>query len=196
MSLKAQKIGLYFGSFNPIHIGHLIIANHFLNFSDLDQLWFVISPHSPFKEKKSLLEDHHRLNMVKIAIDDNSKFRASDIEFSLPQPSFTVHTLAALTEKYPEKRFQLVMGSDNLIGFERWKNYEEIINNYRILVYPRPGRSESALINHPQVSIVKAPLMEISSSFIRKCIAEGISVQYLVKPEVRNYIDEMNFYKD
>ena len=129
-------------------------------------------------------------------IDDNPDFRASDIEFSLPQPSFTVHTLAALTEKYPEKQFQLVMGSDNLIGFERWKNYEEIINNYRILVYPRPGSSESELMKHPQVSIVKAPLMEISSSFIRKCIAEGISVQYLVKPEVRNYIDEMNFYKD
>lgn len=190
-----KKTGLYFGSFNPIHNGHLIIANQMLVNSDLDEIWFVISPHNPLKEKTSLLDDHHRLAMVKIAIDDNPKFKASDIEFSMPIPSFTIHTLVTLEEKYPNRSFGLIIGSDNLHSFEKWFNYEQILNNYKLYVYPRPNYLACQFKNHPSVKWVDAPLIEISSSYIRESIKNSNSVKYLLPEKVEEYINEMHFYK-
>ncbi|NVN96132.1 MAG: nicotinate-nucleotide adenylyltransferase [Bacteroidetes bacterium] len=190
-----KKTGLYFGSFNPIHIGHLIIANQMLANSDMDEIWFVISPQNPLKEKASLLEDHHRLALVKIAIDDNPLFKACDIEFKLPQPSFTIHTLVNLEEIYPQRQFCLIIGSDNLSSFHKWFNYEEILNRYQLLVYPRPGFDGGAFANHPSVKWVESPLMEISSSYIRSAIQNGKSVKYLLPEKVLTYIEEMHFYK-
>lgn len=200
-----MKIGLYFGSFNPIHIGHLILANYIANTQDVDQIWFVISPQNPFKEKKSLLADNHRLALVKEAIEDNPKFRASDIEFNLPTPSYTVNTLEHLREKYPNYDFSLIMGEDNLRSFHKWKNYEVILERHRIFVYPRvmtiqEARKETLdsnnLKNHSQIQFCEdAPLMKISSSYIRKAIKNGQDTKYLLSEPVWKYIDEMNFYK-
>ena len=190
-----KKTGLYFGSFNPIHIGHLIIANQMLANSDLDEIWFVISPQNPLKEKASLLEDHHRLALVKIAIDDNPLFKACDIEFKLPQPSFTIHTLVNLEEIYPQRQFCLIIGSDNLSSFHKWFNYEEILNRYQLLVYPRPDFDGSEFTNHPSVKWVASPLMEISSSYIRNAIKQGKSMKYLLPEKVLTYITEMHFYE-
>ena len=197
-----MKIGLYFGSFNPIHVGHLVIANHMADFYDFDQVWFVVSPHNPHKKKASLLEDYHRLALVKIAIEDNPKLAASDIEFKLPQPSYTVTTLAYLKEKYPKNEFALLMGEDNLRSFHKWKNYEEILNHHSVYVYPRLSDEKSN--NSPQMSVSKhknihfcseVPVMKISSSFIRKAIKEGKDVRYLLTQPVHQYVDEMNFYR-
>lgn len=190
-----RKTGLYFGSFNPIHIGHLIIANHLVNYSELDELWFVISPQNPLKKKSSLLADYHRLEMVKLAIDDNPQFKASDIEFKLLQPSYTIHTLTYLSEKHPDHQFYLIMGADNLTVLDKWKNYEQILEQYHICVYPRPGFDGGDFRNHPQVQWIDAPLIEISSSFIRQAIHEGKPVRYYLHPAVWKYMDEMNFYK-
>jgi len=190
-----KKTGLYFGSFNPIHIGHLIIANQMLANSDLDEIWFVISPQNPLKEKASLLEDHHRLALVKIAIDDNPLFKACDIEFKLPQPSFTIHTLVNLEEIYPQRQFCLIIGSDNLSSFHKWFNYEEILNRYQLLVYPRPGFDGGAFANYPSVKWVASPLMEISSSYIRNAIKHDKSMKYLLPEKVLTYITEMHFYE-
>lgn len=191
-----KKTGLYFGSFNPIHVGHLIIANHMVEHTDLDEVWFVISPHNPFKNKASLLADHHRYAMVNIAVEDNPKLWASNIEFKLPQPSYTVHTLAFLEEKYPQKQFVLIMGGDNLASFHKWKNYTHILDNYEIKVYPRPGEKLPELASHPHIKIVNnVPLMQISSSFIRQCIREGKSVEYLLSDKVFKYLTEMHFYE-
>ena len=197
MPIKGKKkTGLYFGSFNPIHVGHLIIANHMVEHTDLDEVWFVISPHNPFKKKTSLLADHHRYAMVNIAVEDNPKLWASNIEFKLPQPSYTVHTLAFLEEKYPEKQFVLIMGGDNLAGLHKWKNYTHILENYEIKVYPRPGEELPELAAHPHIKIVEnVPLMQISSSFIRQCIREGKSVEYLLSDKVFKYLTEMHFYE-
>jgi len=189
-----KKTGLYFGSFNPIHIGHLVIANQMLANSDMDEIWFVISPHNPLKEKTSLLEDHHRLALVKIAIDDNPHFRACDIEFKLPQPSYTMHTLLNLEEAYPQRQFCLIIGSDNLSHFNKWFNYEEILNRYQLLVYPRPGFDGGEFAKHPSVKWVASPLMEISSSYIRMAIQNGKSLKYLLPEKVLTYIAEMHFY--
>jgi nicotinate-nucleotide adenylyltransferase len=196
MSLEPKKkIGLLFGSFNPIHIGHLIIANYMLEFSDLAEVWFVVSPHNPLKDKKTLLADHHRLAMVNTAIEDNYNFRASSIEFKLPQPSYTIDTLTYLTEKYPEKDFVLIMGSDNLASLDKWKNYNQLLDLYSMYVYPRPGDDGGVFKNHKSVKMLDAPLMEISSSFIRTAVRDKKNVQYMLPPKVYEYILEMHFYE-
>ncbi len=189
-----KKTGLFFGSFNPIHIGHLAIANYIVEFTDLDNIWFVVSPHNPLKPKKSLLADNHRYYMVNLAVEDDHRFKVSNIEFHLPQPSYTVNTLAYLKEKYPGIEFSLIMGADNILTINKWRNYEYILNNYRIFVYPRPDY-DLKNIDYPNVEIVNAPIMQISASFIRKAIKEGKDVRYFLLPKVWNYIDEMNFYK-
>ena len=187
--------GLYFGSFNPIHIGHLAIANYMIEFSNLDQLWFVISPQNPLKEKKSLLKDYHRLEMVRLAIEDDERFRASDIEFKLPTPSYTIDTLAYLEEKNPGKEFQLVMGADQLRTFHKWKNADLIAERYPRLIYPRPGADMEAIARLHNASVVDAPLMEISSSSIRQAIGEGKDVRHLVPARAYKYMREMHFYE-
>ncbi len=189
-----MKVGLYFGSFNPIHIGHMAIANYMVEFTDLQQLWFVISPHNPFKERKTLLDDHHRLELVERAISGDDRLRASDIEFKMPTPSYTIDTLAWLSEKHPGHDFVIIMGSDGLPAFPKWKNASEIQKNYPRYVYPRPG----VIINttgQKNLDIVDAPHIEISSSFIRKAIAEGKKVNHFLPPPAWKYLDEMNFYR-
>ena len=199
-----KRIGLYFGTFNPIHVGHLIIANHMAQYTELDQVWFVVSPQNPLKQKASMLADYHRLALVRIAIEDNPRLRASNIEFSLPKPSYTSHTLAALQEAHPDHAFSLIMGEDNLNSFPKWKNHENILEQHQLLVYPRVesdqnlsvnAEGRSPLLDHPNVNMVDAPLMKISASFIRKSIATGKSVSYLLTPAVMQYVEEMNFYK-
>ncbi len=195
-TLSNKKTGLFFGSFNPIHTGHLIIANHIVEHTDLEEVWFVISPHSPFKKKSTLLADHHRYALVNYAVEDNPNLWASNIEFGLPQPSYTAHTLSFLEEKYPMKEFSLIMGEDNIIHIDKWKNYEFIINNFPIYVYPRPNITKSIFLSLPNVHIVKdVPMMNISSSFIRKSIKEGKDVRYLLSKRVYDYVMEMNFYR-
>lgn len=190
-----MKTGLYFGSFNPIHIGHLVIANFMIEFTELKQLWFVVSPQNPLKEKRSLLKDYHRLEMVRLAVEEDDRFRASDIEFKLPTPSYTIDTLAYLEEKYPGREFQLVMGADGLRTFHKWKHADLIVKNYHRLIYPRPGESGSSTSDLPNATLVQAPLMEISSSFIRKAIAEGKDVRHLVPAKAYQYMREMHFYE-
>jgi nicotinate-nucleotide adenylyltransferase len=192
---KRKTTGLYFGSFNPVHIGHLIIANHILEWTELNEVWFVISPQNPLKQKKTLLDDHHRLALVNAAIEDNPKFRASNIEFGLPQPSYTINTLTVLSEKYPNRNFALVMGADNLQTIHKWKNYELILKDYRIFVYPRQDADGGFYRNHPNVTWADAPLMQISSTSIREAIRSGKSVKYLLPEKVDEYIKEMHFYK-
>ena len=162
-----MKIGLFFGSFNPVHCGHMVLAGYMSEFTDLEQIWFIVSPHNPLKLKNSLLQDYHRMSLVKIAIGDNRKLKASDIEFKLPRPSYTINTLAYLFEKFPSHQFVLILGSDNLESFTKWKNYSEILDQVELYVYPRKDSAGGELINHPKVKKIPAPLMEISSSFIR-----------------------------
>lgn len=195
--MSATKIGLYFGTFNPIHIGHLVIANHFAEFTALDEVWFIVTPHNPFKEKKSLLEDHHRYEMVYRATESYPKLKPSRIEFKLPQPNYTVNTLAHLEEKYPEKEFILIMGEDNLTHLHKWKNHEFLTENFEIYVYPRVAGSspKAALSRHPKVTRIEAPIMQISSSFIRQSIKDDKNITPLLPPKVWPYLDEMNFYR-
>lgn len=190
------KTGLYFGSFNPIHVGHLAIANAILDEAGLREVWFVLSPQNPFKEQKNLLPDHHRLQILKVAIEDNPRFRACDIEFSLPRPSYTSLTLAHLGERYPDKDFCLIMGADNLASFHRWHNYRYIIDNYHICVYPRVDSPKTQWDDHPHVHLINSPLFNISSSYIRECIKNGKSVKYILTDPVLKYVEEMNFYKN
>ncbi len=190
-----MKIGLFFGSFNPVHVGHMIIANHMAQYTDLDQVWMIVSPHNPHKAKKTLANDHDRLHLVKLAIGDNPKLRASNIEFKLPQPSYTIDTLTHLSEKYPANEFVLIMGGDNLGTFHKWKNYELILKNYKIFIYKRPNYALGDLAEHPSVSVFDAPLMEISASFIRKARQEGKSVEYLVPDRVLEEIEKSNMYR-
>ena len=198
-----KKIGLYFGTFNPIHVGHLIIANYMADYTELDEVWLVVSPQNPLKKKETLLKDHHRLSLVRIALEDNTKLMASNIEFDLPIPSYTINTLVHLKEKHETYEFHLIMGEDNLRSFHKWKNQEEIINNHKIFVYPRvlteqemeDNTIEFSSFNHSNVIRCQAPIMKISSSFIRKAIKNGKDVRYLLTPEVFKYVDEMNFYK-
>ena len=192
-----MKIGLYFGTFNPIHVGHLTIANHLAEYSDLDQVWFIVTPQSPFKKKSSLLDNHHRYQMVDRAVEDYSKLRVSDIEFNLPQPNYTINTLTYLEEKYPDYEFALIMGEDNLKSFHKWKNYELILERHHIYVYPRisHGKVETQFDNHPQIHIINSPIMQLSSTFIRKAIKEGKNIRPMLPEHVWNYLDEMNFYK-
>ncbi|OAD90448.1 nicotinic acid mononucleotide adenylyltransferase [Aequorivita soesokkakensis] len=197
MDSSTKKIGLYFGTFNPIHVGHLIIANHMVEFSDLDEVWFVVTPHNPHKKKKTLLEDHHRLAMVRIAVEEYPNLKTSNVEFDLPQPNYTVNTLAYLEEKYPKKNFCLIMGEDNLKSFPKWKNYEVILERYSIYIYPRisEGIVETQFDNHEKIKKVDAPIIELSSTFIRKGIKSGKNIRPMLSAEVWKYLDEMNFYK-
>ena len=190
-----MKIGLYFGSFNPIHIGHLAIANYIVEFSDIEQLWFMVSPQNPLKQQATLLADHHRYEMVYLAIEEYPKFRASNFEFSLPKPSYTINTLTHLQEKYPMHEFVLIMGSDSLETLHKWKNYELLLEKYSIIVYPRPDYKKCEFENHPHVSMFEAPLMEISASFIRNSIKSGKNIKAFLPPKVWEYMDEMNFYR-
>jgi nicotinate-nucleotide adenylyltransferase len=190
-----MKIGLFFGSFNPIHNGHLVIAGYMAEFTDLDQVWMVVSPHNPLKTKTSLLKDTHRLALVNEAIGHYRKIKASNIEFKLPQPSYTINTLLHLSEKHPEHVFVLIMGYDNLQSLDKWKNYQEILNNYEIYVYPRNDCGGEKFINHPKVKMINAPVMELSASFIRKAIKDKKDVRYMMPESVYNYITEMHFYE-
>jgi len=190
-----MRIGLFFGSFNPIHIGHMALANYMASFTELEQIWFVVSPHNPLKEKSSLLNQHHRLHLVNLAINDHPKFKSSNIEFDLPQPSYTINTLAHLQEKYPQHQFSLIIGEDNLSSFTKWKNYEEILKNHTIFVYPRPNCPKTDLILHKNVVFTEAPIMEISSTFIRNAIKHKKDVAFFMPHAVWQYVDEMSFYK-
>lgn len=190
-----MKIGLYFGSFNPIHVGHLIIANHIREYSELDQVWFVISPQNPFKEKATLANDYDRLHLVNLAIEDFPNLRASNVEFGLPKPSYTIDTLTVLKEKYPEHDFSIIMGSDNLNGFKKWKNYEQLLKHYAIIVYPRVGDNTEEWQNHPKISFIEAPLIEISSTFIRQAIKDGKDPHAMLPDKVWKYLDGSSMYK-
>ena len=195
--MKKNRIGLYFGTFNPIHIGHLAIANYLVEHSDLKEIWMVVTPHNPLKKKSSLLDDYQRLHMVHLATDDYDKIKPSNIEFSLLQPNYTVNTLAHLREKYPETDFVLIMGEDNLKSLPKWKNYQVLLDDFRIIVYPRisVGEIPAQLINHPSITKIDAPIMEISSTMIRNGIALGKDLRYFLHQEVNTYLEEMNFYK-
>lgn len=190
-----MKIGLYFGSFNPIHVGHMIIANYMVEFTELDRVWIVISPHNPLKEKKNLLNDYHRLALVRRALGDYSKIEVSNIEFKLPQPSYTIDTLTYLDEKYPQHQFALIMGSDNLETLPKWKNFEKILKKYKIYVYPRKSSNGGMLKNHDQVTITDAPLINISSSFIRAAVKQKKNVYYYLPMSAYEYMTEMHFYE-
>lgn len=191
-----MKIGLYFGTFNPIHAGHLIIANHMAEYSDLDQVWLVVTPHNPHKKKSSLLDDHHRLQMVFLATENYIKLKPSDIEFRLPQPNYTVHTLAHLQEKFPTYEFSLIMGEDNLNSLHKWKNYEVIIQNHDIYVYPRlnSGEANPELTANARIHHINAPILELSSTFIRNSIKEGKNVRPLLPANVWEYVEHNLFY--
>lgn len=190
-----MRTGLYFGTFNPIHIGHLIIAEYLVENTDLKEIWFVLSPSNPLKKKASLLPELNRLYMVNVAIEDDERFRSSDIEFKLPYPSYTATTLTYLQELYPKKEFAVIMGEDNLENIEKWKNYEFILENFPLYVYPRDGFDGGKFKNHPSVTFVDAPKMEISATMIRESIKAGKNVRYLLLPKVQHYIDDMNFYR-
>ena len=193
-----KKVGLFFGTFNPIHIGHLVIANHMVEFSDLDEVWLVITPRSPFKQKQSLLDDYHRYQMVYEGIKDYPKLKASKIEFDLPQPNYTINTLLHLEEQYgSDFQFALLMGEDNLKSFHKWKNYDVILENYTIYCYPRVSSEviPEELKDHPKIHHVNAPIMEISSTFIRKQHKAGKNIRAMLPDAVWKYMDEMNFYR-
>ena len=204
-----MKIGLFFGTFNPIHIGHLIIANHMVNHTDLEQVWMVVTPQNPFKQNKTLLADYHRLALVNIAVEDHPQLVAKDIEFKLPKPNYTIDTLVYLKEKHPSHTFSLIMGEDNLLTLDKWKNYEQIVANYGLYIYPRAQTHseqleslnsnfslDNLLNRYPNATYCSdLPLLKLSSTYIRKAIKEQKDVRYLLTPEVLKYIDEMNFYK-
>jgi nicotinate-nucleotide adenylyltransferase len=189
-----MKIGLYFGSFNPIHIGHLIIANHLTNHTDLQEVWFIVSPQNPFKNANSLLNENHRLNLIKTAIEGETRLRASNVEFKLPKPSYTINTLTYLAEKYPNHEFVLIMGSDGFQNLPQWKNGETILKNYPIYIYKRPGFD---IINNfnADISVMDAPLLDISSTRIRDLIAKGKSIRYLVPDSVKDEIERNHYYR-
>lgn len=192
-----MKIGLFFGTFNPIHIGHLIIGSYMAEYTDLEEIWFVVTPHNPLKEKQSLLPDVHRYRMVQEATEDYSKLRPSNIEFGLPQPNYTVNTLAYLNEKYPEHQFILIMGEDNLKTLHKWKNYEVLLENYPIYCYPRTYKHKEGEQKpiKGNIHFIDAPVVEISSTFIRKAIHQRKDIRAMLPPGVWTYIDRMNFYK-
>lgn len=189
-----MKVGLFFGSFNPIHIGHLIIANTMVENTDIDQIWFIVSPQNPFKSSNSLLHEFDRMDMVERAIEDNYNFRASDEEFNMPKPSYTIDTLTYLADKFKQHQFVLIIGEDNLKSFPKWKNHEQILENFGLYVYPRPNATASSLKQHPQVRIVSAPLLDISATFIRNSIRNNKSIKYLVPDKVAEMIELKKFY--
>ena len=190
-----KHIGLFFGSFNPIHIGHLALANYMLSFTDLDEVWLVVSPHNPLKKKAGLLDQYDRLHLVNLALEYHTKIKSNNIEFSLSQPSFTINTLVHLREKFPKNKFSLIMGRDNLSTFDKWKNFEEILKNHDLFIYPRKEGERSKFDKHKNVHLTEAPLMEISSTFLRKAIKEKKNVQFFLHPKVWEYIDTNNLYR-
>ena len=189
-----MRIGLFFGSFNPIHTGHMIIANIVLETTDVEQIWFVVSPQNPFKKNKNLLSEYNRIDMVREAIYDDYKFRASDVEFAMPKPSYTVETLIYLSDKHPEHSFKLIIGGDNLASFPKWKNHEVILENYGLIVYPRPNALTSHLLENDNVEIIEAPEMGISATLIRKMVRDKLSVKYLVPEGVREMIESRRYF--
>ena len=190
-----MKIGLFFGSFNPIHTGHMIIANHMLEYTELENIWFVVSPQNPFKSKKSLASNYDRLHLVNLATEDNPKIKGSKIEFDLPVPSYTIDTLTYLKEQKSKNEYSLIMGGDNLASFHKWKNYERILEGHEIYVYKRPRYKKHKFKDHPKIHFVEAPLLDISATFIRQNIKEGKSVQYLVPQEVYEYLSTSHLYR-
>lgn len=190
-----MKVGLFFGSFNPVHVGHMIIANYMATNSDLDQVWMVVSPQNPLKLKATLANDYDRLHLVRLAIGDNPYLRASNIEFSLPKPSFTIDTLVYLKEKHPEHEFVLIMGGDNLATLHKWKNYGQILESYHIYLYKRPNIELGQFENHPHIHHFESPLLDISATYIRQCLSSGKSVEYLVPNAVFEYLEGSTMYK-
>jgi nicotinate-nucleotide adenylyltransferase len=189
-----MKIGLLFGSFNPIHTGHLIIANYMANYTDLDKVWLVVSPQNPLKKYGDLINTYDRLEMAKLATEDSTNLTVSDVELRLPQPSYTIDTLIHLQEKYPEHEFAIIMGSDNLVTLHKWKNFKLILRDYKIYVYPRPGYENAEYASHPSVTITMTPLMELSATFIRHALAEKKDVRYFVPDKVLKFIENKNLY--
>lgn len=195
-SFTNKEVGLYFGSFNPIHMGHMAIANYLVEFTELDEFWFVVTPQNPHKEKKNLLNDYDRLEMVGLAVEGDDRLQVSDIEFFLPKPSYTIDTLAYLKDRHPNKQFKILMGSDNLQNFHKWKNSDAIVQNYGVVVYPRHGFDISAIPRHKNIIVAEeAPMMEISSSFIRTSIKQGKDIRHFLPPRTWEYICKMNFYR-
>jgi nicotinate-nucleotide adenylyltransferase len=190
-----KKTGLLFGSFNPIHNGHLILANYMAEFTDLDEVWFVVSPQNPLKNKSSLLTDYHRLALVRLAVEDHKKLKASNIEFNMPRPSYTIDTLTWLSEEYSNKKFVVICGTDIFKSFHKWKNYDKILQHFKLYVYPRPGYHLNDYINNPSISLYDAPLMEISSSLIREGIQEKKNMEFWMPDAVYEYILDMHFYE-
>jgi len=190
-----MRIGLLFGSFNPIHVGHLIIANYMANYTTLDKVWLVVSPQNPLKKYNDLINTYDRLEMAKLATDNSTKLEVCDVELRLPQPSYTIDTLIHLKEKHPQHEFALIMGSDNLVSLPKWKNYRLILRDYQIFVYPRPGYENTELATHPSVTITMTPMMELSATFIRQSIAKKKNVQYFVPDVVLDFIDAKNLYR-
>ena len=194
--LHPKRIGLFFGSFNPIHTGHLIIAEYMATRTDLEQVWFVVSPHNPLKLRSTLANDFDRLHMVQMAIDDNPRLKASNIEFSLPKPSYTIDTMVYLHEKYPQHQFSLIMGSDNLGSIDKWKNYELLLERYKIHVYKREGVPiDQTSVPTADIVIYDVPMLDISSTYIRKSIAEGLSIRYMVPENVYQFLDGSRLYR-
>lgn len=190
-----MQIGLYFGSFNPIHTGHLIIGNHIANSTNLEQVWFIVSPQNPLKQAAGLLNEYHRFHLIKVAIEGENKLKASNVEFTLPKPSYTIDTLVYLEEKYPHHQFSVIMGSDSLVNIEKWKNYKAILKNYGLYVYERPGFKADKLKYENRIQFVNAPLLEISSTMIRKLIKEKKSIRYLVTDAVFEEIQNNGYYR-
>jgi nicotinate-nucleotide adenylyltransferase len=190
-----MKIGLFFGSFNPVHNGHLMLANYMVQTTDLNKVWFVVSPHNPLKDKKTLLGEYDRLNLINLAIENNPKLKASDIEFKLPQPSYTIDTLSYIKDKFPKHEFTLIMGSDNLATLHKWKNYQQLIEQYPIIVYQRRGFTKNPFPEVKTIQHIDFPFIDISSTFIREQIKKGISIRYFMPDVVWQYIEEMKFYK-
>jgi len=183
-----MKVGLLFGSFNPVHMGHLILGNYMAYNTDLSAVWYVISPQNPFKASNSLLHEFDRMHMVSLAIDKNDRLGISDIEFSMPKPSYTIDSLTYLQDKYPTYEFVLIIGEDNLPSFHKWKNYERILDFFEVYVYPRSGTPDTPLKTHPKIKLIPAPMLDISATLIRDCVRSGKSIKYMVPEEVENYI--------
>ena len=190
-----KKIGIYSGSFNPIHHGHVILANYLVEFSDLDELWFVVTPQNPLKKKDDLLDDDERLKMVQLALGNDPRFHVSDIEMHLPTPSYTINTLTSLSEQNPDAEFVFICGMDSLQNFKNWREYQRILDNYELLVFPRKGYDGGELINYPSVTVLKTPIIEISSTFIRQCIKEGRDVRHFMPENAFLYMKENHFYE-
>ena len=190
-----MDVGLYFGSFNPIHNGHMIIGQSVLEQGHLDEVWFVVSPQNPFKKNKNLLHEFDRYDMVKLAIEDNDRFKVSDIEFIMPKPSYTIDTLIYLKEKHPNNDFKLIIGGDNLVIFPKWKNSQKIIEEFGLIVYPRPGSVNDTNLMHPNITNIDAPLLDISATYVRRCIRENRSIKYLVPEETARFIYDRKLYQ-